>query len=177
MSCRFSFFVELYRKNGDPDTYSVRHRALRLSPRLVVFPSLTPPRFFICSIMKTMGIRLVVSCASVRLVVFVVKFVFSHSRSLSNLCSRSPICLTTFSAGELVDSTEIGLHRLCETLVLIMEDLQHADPCSLDLLCSLISDDQNQGLLVIGTVDSSAVPGDSVRLHLLWERRGGGGWT
>ena len=79
MSCRFSFFVELYRKNGDPDTYSVSHRALHFSPRHLVFPSLTPARFFICSIMKTMGIRLVVSCASVRLVVVVVKFVFSHT--------------------------------------------------------------------------------------------------
>lgn len=44
-------------------------------------------------------------------------------------------------------------------LVLLMEDLQPADPCLLDLLCRLISDDRNQCLLVIGTVDSSAVPG------------------
>ena len=83
MSCRSSFFVELYRKNGDPDTYLVSHRALHFSPRHLVFPSLTPARFFICSIMKSMGIRLVLSCASVRLVVIVVKFVFSLT-NLSN---------------------------------------------------------------------------------------------
>lgn len=42
-------------------------------------------------------------------------------------------------------------------LVLVLEDLHYADRCSLDLLGNLISDEETEGLIMIGTVDVCAI--------------------
>jgi predicted ATPase len=71
----------------------------------------------------------------------------------------------------------IFLRAVCSPeypIVLVLDDLQWADPCSVDLLMSTVTDASNNGLIVVATCDSN----DSVDSYLaakLREREANGG--
>jgi predicted ATPase len=53
-----------------------------------------------------------------------------------------------------------------QPMVLLVDDLQWADPCSLDLLMSLVADTENEGLVLVGTCLDNIAPSSYLSARL-----------
>ena len=59
-----------------------------------------------------------------------------------------------------------AVSSLKHPVVLLLDDLQWADPCSLDLLKSIVADSSNNGLVVIGTCEADVSPDSDLSAKL-----------